>query len=104
MITVKVFISGDTYNGFKVSGHSGYDDSGKDIVCASVSSAVQLTANGITECAQSKADIHIVDGDISLTVIDANEKTDLLIGSFVLHIKELSKDFKNYLNIEIVEV
>ena len=104
MITVKIFTSKDTYSGFHVSGHSGYDDPGKDIVCASVSSAVQLTANGITVCAKAKADIKVDDGDISVLLLDKNEKTQLLIDSFVLHIKELSKDFKDYLNIEILEV
>jgi uncharacterized protein YsxB (DUF464 family) len=33
--------------GFSVSGHTGYEVEGKDIVCASVSTAAQLTANTI---------------------------------------------------------
>ncbi len=38
-----------------ISGHAGFADAGEDIVCASVSSAVQLVANGITECAKQQA-------------------------------------------------
>jgi uncharacterized protein YsxB (DUF464 family) len=37
------------YTGFSVEGHSGYADEGSDIVCAAVSSAVQLSLNLITE-------------------------------------------------------
>ena len=32
-----------------IKGHAGYDDKGKDIVCASVSSIVITTINGIIE-------------------------------------------------------
>ena len=49
MIRVEFTKSGELLTSFSVSGHAGYDDYGHDIVCASVTSAVQLTANGITE-------------------------------------------------------
>ena len=49
MIRVEFTKSGELLTCFSVSGHAGYDDYGHDIVCASVTSAVQLTANGITE-------------------------------------------------------
>ena len=49
MIFAEFFIKNSAYVGFKFKGHAGYDDFGNDIVCASVSSAVQLTANTITE-------------------------------------------------------
>ena len=48
MIQAKILRRNGRTAGFSVSGHAGYADSGKDIVCAAVSSAVQLTANGIT--------------------------------------------------------
>ena len=35
--------------GFEISGHSGYAEAGEDIVCAGVSSAVQLTVNAVVE-------------------------------------------------------
>ncbi len=35
--------------GFSVKGHAEFADEGEDIVCASVSSAVQLVANAITD-------------------------------------------------------
>ena len=49
MIVAKFFKSSRKFIGFQISGHAGFAESGYDIVCASVSSAVQLTANNITE-------------------------------------------------------
>ena len=34
-------------NVIKITGHSGYDNAGKDIVCASVSSIIYTTVNGL---------------------------------------------------------
>ena len=49
MIDATLWTANGHTTGFRISGHAGYEDSGKDIVCAAVSSAMQLTANGITE-------------------------------------------------------
>ncbi|MCR5807661.1 MAG: ribosomal-processing cysteine protease Prp [Oscillospiraceae bacterium] len=43
------FKDDDTPVGFKVSGHAGWAESGSDIVCAAVSSAVELTCNTVTD-------------------------------------------------------
>ena len=45
--------------GFLIKDHSGYDEEGYDIVCASVSSAAYLTANTLTEIVGAKADIDL---------------------------------------------
>ena len=47
MIKVVFYKSGMRYYGFHVSGHAGYDDSGKDIVCAAVSAMTMLVINTI---------------------------------------------------------
>jgi len=36
-----------TYRGFSVSGHAGYENAGKDIICASVSALVINTVNAV---------------------------------------------------------
>ena len=47
MITVKIFKRSDDFEGFQVSGHAGYADSGYDIICAAVSVLTLNTANSI---------------------------------------------------------
>ena len=47
MIKVKVEKDKAKYKKITITGHALYDDYGKDIVCASVSSIVITTVNGI---------------------------------------------------------
>ena len=45
---IKVIINeAENINSIEISGHSGYSESGSDIVCASVSSICITTVNGI---------------------------------------------------------
>lgn len=95
--------------GFKVCGHSDYDESGKDIVCASVSSAVQLVCNTITECFKSDAEISVdkVQG-ICLTLTEHSNSGDnssiLLIEGLKLHLETLVKEFSGNIKVKITEV
>ena len=57
MITAQFQKSGQKFKAFSIEGHAGYADAGRDIVCASVTSAVQLTANAITEQFGEKAEV-----------------------------------------------
>ena len=60
MITAEFITKQSKPYGFLIKGHAGYDDNGKDIVCASVSSAVQLVANTITEVLKIKAEVKVL--------------------------------------------
>lgn len=48
MIKAVFAVKGEKFIGFTVKGHSGYAESGNDIICAGVSSALMLTVNTIT--------------------------------------------------------
>ena len=50
MLSAKFFVlESGTIVGFEILGHSGYAESGKDIVCSAVSSAAYMTENNITD-------------------------------------------------------
>lgn len=49
MIKVELIHKKDKLFGFKVYGHSGYDISGRDIVCAAVSSITQSVIIGLNK-------------------------------------------------------
>ena len=66
MIEASFVKSSGRFTGFTVTGHAGYADSGSDIVCAGVSSAVQLTANAITESFGVPAKVRVMENRISL--------------------------------------
>ncbi len=47
--------------GFRIDGHAGYDDYGKDIVCAGVSSVAYMVANTISGVMNIDAEIKVHD-------------------------------------------
>ena len=49
MIQVTFYQEADELVGFEGSGHAGYDEYGRDIVCAAVSVILQTTLGGIDE-------------------------------------------------------
>lgn len=59
MIKAVFVVKGEKFIGFTVKGHSGYAESGNDIICAGVSSALMLTVNTITDFFSVAADIDI---------------------------------------------
>ena len=88
-----------------MTGHAGYADAGKDIVCASVTSAVQLVANGLTElsgaCCKSRAENETV----TVTLNGApSEKTELLFQSLYLQLTLIEEGYPEAIGIKLVEV
>ena len=47
MTKIKFFKNKDIYTGFECSGHTGYEEFGKDVLCAAISSLTQGCALGI---------------------------------------------------------
>ncbi len=91
--------------GFKVKGHSGYAEAGSDIVCASVSSAVMLTANLITEIFGYKADVSAVGDTVALkTDIPCDKVLQGLYNGLLLQLREIASEFHENLKIQFTEV
>ena len=82
-----------------ISGHAGYDDSGKDIVCASVSSIVITTINAIIEIDNEAIDYSDLDNKIIIRVLKDDEIVNKLIKNMVLLLEQLEKDYKEYIKI-----
>jgi len=104
MITAVFYKKSGSLTGFKVSGHAGYADAGEDVVCASVSSAVQLTANLITENFGIKSDIVVDENAVTLKVVEIGEEAGRILDGFKTHLELVSKEFKNTIIIKISEV
>ena len=87
---------------FTVEGHSGFAESGGDIVCASVSSAVWMTVNGIE--AQKLASINYINKEAFVSCSISEERLegcDALLVSLELFITELSKQYSE--NIKVTQ-
>ncbi len=91
--------------GFHVSGHAGYADIGNDIACASVSSAVMMTANAVTEVFGLKAKVRVTENEIMLKLgEDADGIGDKLMLSLLMQLDMLSDEFPGCIRIENKQV
>ncbi len=104
MIEAKFFQKNSEQKGFKISGHAEFDLYGKDIVCASVSSAVQLTVNAITEILANDAQVEVKKNSVKLLLKDSSENAEAFLNALQLHLKLLSDDYPDTIHISCMEV
>ena len=100
MIKVKVDYDDNLIKKIKVTGHAGYDDYGKDIVCASVSSIVITSVNLIYKL--NKDIIKVIEdkGLIEINVLKEDETINMVLKNMIDMLKELSNDYKK--NVKII--
>jgi len=118
MITVKLFHKLNDnpdlkkfFLGFEISGHAGFANHGKDIVCAAVSVLSINTANALSELTSNKVDIQMNDdGYLKVTAKELDSYGELLLDAFVLSILNTYDDYLNegnkneFINIKFEEV
>ena len=84
--------------GFLIKDHSGYDDEGYDIVCASVSSAAYLTANTLTEIVGAAADIEVSEAYFRFILEDKFAEAENHLKGLKLHLESLAGDYDQYIS------
>ena len=84
----------------EISGHANYDEFGKDIVCASVSSVVMTTVNSIMSIDDSSIS-YVDDGDkIIIKKLNDNDIVDKLLNTMILILKDLERQYKKNIKVE----
>ena len=87
-------------DGMEISGHAGYAETGKDIVCAGVTAMNQTLIKSLEdlnrdeikdEISHERADIHY--GNLS-------EEGKLLVDSFFIGVCSIADEFPDYVRIE----
>ena len=100
-------MDGDRITGFSVSGHSGYAESGSDIVCAAISTAVTMAETTINDVCGAKAKVRVKEEDARVTLTlpascDEEETVQAVLAGFMLTLINLRDDYPDY--IEVLEV
>ena len=87
----------------EISGHAGYDEFGKDIVCASVSSVIMTTVNSILSIDDSSIN-YVDDWDkIIIEKLNDNDIVDKLLNTMILILKDLEEQYKENIKVESEE-
>ncbi|MEA4814850.1 MAG: ribosomal-processing cysteine protease Prp [Oscillospiraceae bacterium] len=109
MTTVSFHMEEGRITGFEAKGHSGFAEEGKDIVCASVTSAIRLVecvANDVlglcaaVKVSESRASISLkLPGGLSAS---ADNTCQAVLTGLMVYLTELHEEYPD--NIQVMEV
>ena len=108
MTTVKFTLNEkNEITGFSVSGHSGYAEEGSDIVCAAVSSCVQMLEICIAEAVGEKKASFNIKGDAEISYLVPKDLSDehlafvnKMLAGFRKYMQSISEHYNKYLSFE----
>ena len=115
MTTVVFYKSNGVFYGFEEQGHTGYGESGDDVLCAALSSMTMLIINAIEVSYASNVDYTIDDKttDIKLIVRSAVPKYEKdekkqyaaqgLIQAYFFQLMDLVEDYYEFLDVKEIE-
>ena len=92
MIKIKIN-EHDYIDSVEIIGHANYNDYGKDIVCASVSSIAITTVNSLIKLGKD-IDYEEKEGYLNITINSHDEVTDKLIDNMIDLFSELEKQYE----------
>ena len=111
MIKITFFKRGEVYFGFKETGHAGFDDAGKDIVCAAISAMTMLVVNAVEVSYASDIQYTIDEdtADIEVYAYGAlgrngeNEEQQYaisgLIQAYFIQLMDMTEDYYDYIEV-----
>ena len=100
MIKIQINKTNNKYSSLIVSGHSNYDEHGKDIVCAGVSAIVPGGINALGLENKKAISFKVDDGYVNLDVLDiTNDNIQLIMDVIVVQLKTIEESYKKYIKI-----
>ena len=115
MTTVTFYKTNGFYYGFEEQGHTGYAESGEDILCGALSAMTMLIINTIEVSYDARVDYTIDEktSDIRLVAKSALPRYELdekkqyaisgLIQSYFYQLMDLVEDYYEYLDVKVIE-
>ena len=115
MTTVTFYKTNGIYYGFKEVGHTGYAESGEDVLCGALSAMTMLIINTIEVSYDARVDYTIDEKTTDIRLIaksalpkyEADEKKQFaisgLIQSYFYQLMDLVEDYYEYLDVKEVE-
>ena len=96
---IKIIINGDDrINSIEIKGHANFNDYGKDIVCASVSSIATTTVNALLRL-NKDIKFESDEGYLMITINSHDEVVDELINNMINLLEQLQNQYKKNIKI-----
>ena len=87
-------------DGIEVSGHAGYAENGKDIICAGMTALVQTLVKSVGDLTEDKIECEISPGRADIHYRNLSEAGKLLVDSFFIGICMIADEFPDHVRIE----
>ena len=88
-----------TKDSLELTGHAGYADYGKDIVCASVSTLIACSINNMKSIDKDSVDYKDDGSKITIKVFN-NDYSNIIFDNLIQMLEELAKDYPKNIKIE----
>lgn len=98
MIKISIIKENNKIKKINIKGHAGYDDYGKDIVCAAVSSIVTTTVNGLLRLDENYLSYQDKK-NLEITILKHDKTIDILLDNMIKLLTDLEKQYKKYIKI-----
>ena len=102
MTKVRLIRRGKWIAGFEIRGHSGYAQSGEDIVCAAISAISQTAVLGITEVLgiDAQCDANDEAGSLSLLLPEVgDERAQAILETMAIGLSNIQQQYPDFLRI-----
>lgn len=113
MTKIVFYRSGDSFYGFEEHGHTGYGESGDDILCAALSAMTMLIINAIEISYASEVDYTIDENTADIRLIakgalPENEEDEKkryaisgLLAAYYYQLNDLLEEYYDYLDVTV---
>ena len=108
MTQVEMIYDNNIIIGFRMEGHAGFNTKGPDILCASLSTASQMTINGVLDWTGLSLDDVIKETDERKAILHVCMPSSLhvsttaqqLFKSFEMYVEQLADQYNEYVTLE----
>ena len=110
MTKIKFFKNNNNFVGFECSGHTGYEEYGKDVLCATISGITQSVVLGLTKVLNIDIEFRRNEKKGHLKVeLPHDISSEKMLGAQVLFntlyesMNDLCEGYSNYILMEVIE-
>ena len=110
MITAVLYREGENLTGCRLEGHSGWAESGRDIVCAAASilgctcvNALESVCGVIPEITEYNEDKGVLAFELPAMTEEENSKAQILMGALRQGLNDLTAEYPQNVTLSIIE-
>lgn len=104
MIHVSIGMWNEHIISIECKGHAGYAESGRDLVCAGVSSIMTGALNALDQLVEGQADLRMTNSKMRIRVIEDSEHIQLLLKMILIQLETVRDSYQEYIEIKKLEV